>query len=455
MPRRVKFFFTVFCACLPSVAAPGQTTSGLAALKGLSPVSTLEFTAAGRMALKANYRTTGGIQTGSIKQPTLLPWPEQQEQALRDAFITWGNATQLADGLGGTLGKIYQSLTKCIDIGDPLNADCPNVTPMLQAVIAYASETSGADAAAAKYFFANETTDGKLPASDEARAVLSSLHARPDPFGRAYGWTAGSAGANPFGNSRPFQTEPSLISISGLNYFGKPAENHMYLEGPMEDLRNNPSFPSGHTTYAYTQALLLAIMVPDRYPQMVARAAEYSNNRIVIGAHYAMDVVAGRTLALYDMAQLLANKPGYAGRTEGDFHINDFPTALAEAATELRRRLVDLCGHPVAVCAAADDGRFADAVQTRDLYEATMDYALGKVYGLSAGVEDVGTLAPEAGYLLTTAFPYLSLTEADAILTSTEGPGGGFLDNGSRFGIYSRLDLYKASIEALSRRPKR
>jgi hypothetical protein len=61
-------------------------------------------------------------------------------------------------------------------------------------------------------------------------------------------------------------------------------------------------------------------------------------------------------------------------------------------------------------------------------------------------------LAPEAGYLLTVAFPYLTLAEADAILTETEGPGGGFLDNGSAFGVYSRLDLYKAAERAIASR---
>src|SRR5208337_2274208 len=64
----------------------------------------------------------------------------------------------------------------------------------------------------------------------------------------------------------------------------------------------------------------------------------------------------------------------------------------------------------------------------------------GPVFSETTGkVEDVGKLAPEAGYLLTAAFPYLNLKQADAILTATEGPGGGFLDNGSAFGIYSRL----------------
>ncbi len=66
--------------------------------------------------------------------------------------------------------------------------------------------------------------------------------------------------------------------------------------------------------------------------------------------------------------------------------------------------------------------------------------------------ENVATLAPEAGYLLTIAFPSLNLAEADQILTETEGPGGGFLDNGvSSFGIYSRLNLYAAASLAAER----
>jgi hypothetical protein len=55
--------------------------------------------------------------------------------------------------------------------------------------------------------------------------------------------------------------------------------------------------------------------------------------------------------------------------------------------------------------------------------------------------------------LLTVAFPKLSLEEANRILTETEGPGGGFLDDGSAFGVYSRLNLYAGAgrAAALSR----
>ena len=49
---------------------------------------------------------------------------------------------------------------------------------------------------------------------------------------------------------------------------------------------------------------------------------------------------------------------------------------------------------------------------------------------------------------MTAAFPKLSLEEANRILTETEGPGGGFLDDGSAFGVYSRLNLYAAAGRA-------
>ena len=79
-------------------------------------------------------------------------------------------------------------------------------------------------------------------------------------------------------------------------------------------------------------------------------------------------------------------------------------------------------------------------------HAVTQTYGLPVVYTQST--EDVGKLAPEAGYLLTVAFPKLTLEQANQILTDTEGPGGGFLDNGSALGVYSRLNLYAAAGRA-------
>jgi hypothetical protein len=168
-----------------------------------------------------------------------------------------------------------------------------------------------------------------------------------------------------------------------------------------------------------------------------------------------MDVIGGRTLAEHDLAQLLAGTSGYVGVKRRELVIDDFRRAIADAHAQIEEALVSGCGHPVIACARRDDSRFADEMKDEAFYESTQTYALPVVHRETAsGREDVGKLAPEAGYLLTVAFPYLSLEQADAILTATEGPGGGFLDNGSAFGVYSRLDLYRAAKAALATAPK-
>jgi hypothetical protein len=435
--------------------ALAQSATNLIALRGLVPVSALANTPAGKVALAANLAVTESIQNGSVKQPLLLPFPDQQQQALRDAYITDGNAYELADGLGTTLSRVYWSLATFQSPDDGKTSRFTSLSPALALLIAYTNGTTRSDSNSAKYFFGNETTDGQTAVSSDAVIVMTEAKGAPDIFGRAYDHPAGGAKADLYGNSRPFQTEPHLALFSGKDFFGVQSGNLDYLQGPMQDLRNSPSFPSGHTTFGYAESLILALLVPQRYREMLTRAAEYGNDRIILGAHYAMDVVAGRTLATYDIAQLLANKAGYIGSKRPDIVINDYKEALAAARADMVAALERVCGHPLAVCSHQDESRFADPAKNRAFYEATQTYGLPVVFEQTAGrAEDVGQLAPEAGYLLTTAFPNLTLAQADAILTKTEGPGGGFLDDGSAFGIYSRLDLYRAVEEVINLAPE-
>lgn len=436
-------------AVLARGAAAQTTTIDLDVLRGLAPVAVLDQTSAGRKALTDNYARTGAIQHGAAGQPMLLPFAMQQQQALRDAFISDANATGLADGLGTSLGGAYQSLTGCTSNDDGKTADCPNISDPVRRLIAYAYNTTGADSAAGKFFFANATTDGNMPVSDGVMAILTDLKGSTDIFGKAYGVRGGTPGGDAYGNPRPFQTEPDIFAFTGKDFFNVQSSSLGYLWGKSQNLTDSPSFPSGHTTYGYTEALLLALLLPQRYPQMIARAAEYGNDRIVLGAHYAMDVLGGRALALYDMAQLLANKPGYVGIERGGQRIDDFWGALAIARTDVVKALAAKCGGSIADC-RRDDSRFAEPARNQAFYQSTQTYGLPRVYEQTADTEDVGKVAPEAGCLLTAAFPYLTLVRANAILTATEGPGGGFLDNGSAFGVYSRLDLYRAAEQAIA-----
>jgi hypothetical protein len=413
-------------ACVTAVAQSPNDT----ALRGLSPVTTLHKTAAGQAALSANLTVTGGIQTGAIPQPTLLPTEEQRQLALRDAAITSANAAQFADALGTALGSAYVARAHYID-----RLRFTVASESVTRVLSLALITSGTHSAVAKFFFANGTTDGKTPATGPAADAMHAANGVTDPFGHAYHLPAGSSNGDMYGNARPFQTEPEFRRIVGRDYFNLVTDNTVYTRGPVMDLTNSPSYPSGHTTYGYTASLVLGLLVPERYPQMIARGAEYGNSRIIVGAHYAMDVLGGRTLALYDTAHLLAEDPAYKNST-------GFRKAIEQAKADMTKVLESACGKTVAECAMEDTSRYSDAAAVSAFYAVTQTYGLPVVYPETAAkVEDVGKVAPEAGYLLTVAYPSLTLAEADRILTETEGPGGGFLDDGSAFGLYSRINL--------------
>lgn len=443
--NRITLSIIGVLASFAPLVCVSQTVTDLAALDGLAPVTALPNTTEGRAALAANYTVTGSIQTGAIRQATLLPFAEQQQQALRDVFSTVGNLEQLADGLGSTLGSAYVAKAHYID-----RTHFTNVSPSFAELVRYALATSGGNSNAGKFFFANATTDGQQAVSANALAILKANNGRTDIFGESYGRRSGTPGAGAYGDPRPFQTEPGVALIVGPDYFNVPSDSGVYNHGLMMDLTNSPSYPSGHTTYGYTGALLLAILVPERYQQMVVRGAEYGNDRILVGAHYAMDVLGGRTLAMYDMAHLLANDPAYVGRAPGGARTTkDFQGAIKTAGTEVRAALQISCGDAIEECAREDHSRLSDAATNEAFYASTQTYGLPAVYPKNASsAEDVGKLAPEAGYLLTSAFPFLTLQIADRILTETEGPGGGFLDNGSSFGVYSRLNLYAAAGRA-------
>ncbi|HTA40595.1 MAG TPA: phosphatase PAP2 family protein, partial [Candidatus Acidoferrales bacterium] len=396
----------------------------------------------GRAALAANHQITYAVQSDTNAQPLLLPFPQAQARALSDAFITSDNASGLSDGLGSGFGAAYRTLLDYKSTDGGRTWKSTGALPTVQVLFSAAFGEAGADSTASKYFLANGGV--ATPAGcqsidiDGAGDILNKPGAETDVYGKAYGLpgvTNPSPGANPCGNSRPFQTDYRIAMYRASDFWGVPSANALYLDGPAADLRTNPSFPSGHTTYGYVEGVLLGILLPQRYPQMVTRAAEYGNGRILLGAHYTMDVIAGRTLALYVLAHLLAN----------DRHFR----ATKAARAELQSALDGACRLPAAAC-SGDTGRFADAAKNEAFYESTQTYGLPVVYAATASErEDVFARAPEAGYLLMAAFPKIAtLAQADNILTATEGPGGGFLNDGGEFGVYSRIDLYKAAVAA-------
>ncbi len=78
---------------------------------------------------------------------------------------------------------------------------------------------------------------------------------------------------------------------------------------PQEEpfLRDNGSYPSGHSAMGYGIGMVLASLFPDRAAQLVARGRGFGNSRWVCNMHWLSDVEEGRAFAVATFARLEAN----------------------------------------------------------------------------------------------------------------------------------------------------
>lgn len=71
------------------------------------------------------------------------------------------------------------------------------------------------------------------------------------------------------------------------------------IDGPIcvprtAELAASPDYPSGHSTWIWMEALILAEIAPDRASEILARGRAYGESRVICGAHTASAVEAGR-----------------------------------------------------------------------------------------------------------------------------------------------------------------
>jgi acid phosphatase (class A) len=71
-----------------------------------------------------------------------------------------------------------------------------------------------------------------------------------------------------------------------------------------EALRQDGSYPSGHTSVGWGWALILTELAPDRAEQLLARGRAFGESRNVCNAHWYSDVVAGRLVGAAAVAKL-------------------------------------------------------------------------------------------------------------------------------------------------------
>ena len=184
-----------------------------------------------------------------------------------------------------------------------------------------------------------------------------------------------------------------------------------------DDPSSDGGFPSGHTNAAYLASYGLAYAVPERFEEMMTRASELGNSRIVAGMHSPLDVIGGRVMSTAVAAAAL-NDPANKGVKEA---------AYQEA-------------HEVLL------------TQEGTSYDAYSDYETNKqkyTERLTYGFQQIGDttkpmVVPKgAEVLLETRFPYLDDMQRRWVLYTTGLPSGyPVLDDSEGWG---RLNLFAAA----------
>ncbi|WHZ09579.1 MAG: Nonspecific acid phosphatase precursor [Burkholderiaceae bacterium] len=81
--------------------------------------------------------------------------------------------------------------------------------------------------------------------------------------------------------------------------------NHAHSCTPDDDaaLAKDGSYPSGHSSLGWTWALILSELVPDQANAIQQRGVAYAESRVICGAHWRSDTVAGRLLGSATVAR--------------------------------------------------------------------------------------------------------------------------------------------------------
>ncbi|MBL6852331.1 MAG: phosphatase PAP2 family protein [Alphaproteobacteria bacterium] len=79
---------------------------------------------------------------------------------------------------------------------------------------------------------------------------------------------------------------------------------------PHKDDAKPTSYPSGHATRSFAMGVVLVSLMPDKAQAILARSAQYAEERLICGVHFRSDIVAGQTLGTVLGLELMRD-PGF------------------------------------------------------------------------------------------------------------------------------------------------
>ncbi|MBX5104773.1 phosphatase PAP2 family protein [Rhizobium lentis] len=223
-----------------------------------------------------------------------------------------------------------------------------------------------------------------------------------------------------FKYARPYRWSQDVSVVPTL----EPAKSSK----PVED----GGFPSGHTAEAWRDALAMAYLVPQRFQEMITRASELGEDRILGGMHSPLDVMGGRMLGTATVVYNLNKADNAALKSDG--------YAQAQAWLIAKSGVADAGALEVAAHAARlSADRFADHDANRAYVLQRLSYGMPTIHA----IDQPARVPQGAEVLLETRLPYLDGEQRREVLMTTEiASGYPLLDDAEGYG---RLNLFAAA----------
>ncbi|SDK85983.1 autotransporter-associated beta strand repeat-containing protein [Lentzea albidocapillata subsp. violacea] len=234
---------------------------------------------------------------------------------------------------------------------------------------------------------------------------------------------------------RPWRLTPeSTVAPAGTtDEFGYPVYRSDVVAAPqlLRQRSFSPTddggYPSGHTNALHLACLALAYAIPERFQELVTRAFDLADTRIVAGMHSPADVIGGRILATALAAAALADPQNATLKA----------AARTQASEYFRQRTgVGLAEYAHSADITTDP--YADREANAALVASRLTYNLPRT-----GRRVPPTVPKGAEVLLETRQPYLSASQRREVLRTTALPSGhALLDGPEQWG---RLNLFAAA----------
>ncbi|MFT4297459.1 MAG: phosphatase PAP2 family protein [Micropruina sp.] len=412
----------------PDLVAP---LSGYSSLWQTSGLNDLHGTVKDGATLQWNDRVTSWINQHATKN--------QQFRALQNAAYLnsdgsgYDQSISIADGLGRRLGQIYAQ--------GRISGELPKVAALINNSNgtggAYVSTSNAKAAFSYPRPFLNADPTAPKVAGDTDACAPSKVNSSSLKSIRT-----GKRWADAKGNlkiTRVPATVDTTHAFASIDVTLDP----IYGEA---GLCTGGSFPSGHTTSAYQAGITLATLLPELAPQILARTSEAGNNRIVLGVHYALDIIGGR----------ISGEVAVASRwSDAKFRSE----VLNPAREELVSYLEAKCGARLATCIAKDKSylnnpyggatipgggkqKVTDRKSALKVYTERLSYGFAPVFSTRLSP----SVPRSAAALLRTTYPTLNDNQRRQILAQTEIRSGHPLDTT----VSSRVGTAPASWQRLN-----